>query len=272
MSLPQNIFLVIDRSRAIGSIVASLPAALDKALDKLPPTDKVAIVSGGEYPHIPAQLVQPLTADHSLLRSAIRKVADEYRKRPGNLIGGLYESMTDLDQILPLLPKDAASGQTTLVVLSDDSGATPRSSTHGWGAPPQAIHTYDSIAADLEARNIALNLLLPFGNVGSQALRNDNRLTFPMFSIMGLKLYPLESLAKTTGGLTIRVNKSNLPDSIDDLLAQISSRYMIAFTPPEKDGQMHKVHLELTSSARKRLGKSKIVTRHGYLAPDSTHS
>ncbi len=267
MSLPQNIFLVFDRSRAISSIVASMPKVLGDALDRLPPEDRIAVVSGAAYPHIGTELLTPLTVDRAKARDALTHLAEDYKQHPGNLIGGLYESMTNLHEILPFLPKDSQDGQTVLIVLSDDSGATPRSSTHGWRPPPEAIYTYNSVSAAFEERNIAVNLLLPFGNIQSQAMRNDSRLTYPLFSVMGLKLYPLESLSKETGGQTVRVSRDKLTESFDDLIAGISSRYLVAFTPPDKDGKLHKVRLVLTKSARQRLGESRITTRHAFRAP-----
>ena len=84
---------------------------------------------------------------------------------------------------------------------------------------------------------------------------------------MGLKLYPLESLSKETGGQTVRVSRDKLTESFDDLIAGISSRYLVAFTPPDKDGKLHKVRLVLTKSARQRLGESRITTRHAFRAP-----
>ena len=265
--VPLNIFLVVDRSRAISSMVASLPTVLGDALDRLPSEDRIAVVSGAAYPHIGSELLTPLTVDRAKARDALTRLAEGYKQHPGNLIGGLYESMTNLHEIVPFLPKDSQAGQTVVVVLSDDSGATPRKSTHGWRPPPEAIYTYNSVSAAFEERNVAVNLLLPFGNIGSQAMRNDSRLTYPLFSIMGLKLNPLESLAKETGGFTVRVGRDNLLQSFDDLIAEMSGRYVVAFTPPDKDGKLHKVRLVLTKSARQRLGQSRITTRYAFRAP-----
>lgn len=269
VSDPQDIFLAIDMPGALSATDSSFPENLARSLDELPSHDRVAVVAFSR-PGEADRLVQPLTLDRSLVRFALLQLAKEHASSAHGPSNRGFTGMDTLEYLLRIVPDRPTGDQSVILLISDDITGAASNSTSGWNAKPQEVHTYASVTSELQARNIAVNLLQLPGSAAERLARADESIAAPYLRLLGVRTFPLRGVVRDTGGIALSMLHEDPKESIQSIFGKMRRRYLVDFRPPVQDGKMHKITLQLSAKAMRRLGSPRISYRHAYRAPEGS--
>jgi len=172
-----------------------------------------------------------------------------------------------IEQVLRTTDEAHTHLQPILIFLYGD-----RSGTHG----DEADHILDDLLMS-SARVYGLNYgkwydvpsVVDSPHSESNGMPNDLGATrTPSFQPDwdGKAFHLVHVYSSETGGTVLSVpDPRQFGQALDGFVTELQSRYTIGFKPRSMDGKRHRLEVELTPSARKRLGKVEIRTRREYI-------
>lgn len=221
-SLPRSVVLLVDRSASIsGKRRELLVEALKRFADQLNEDDECAVLSFAEQ----------LTLDHPMaLGLAMENVALDWEEgRATALSDAVYLTLQYLR---------GAEGRPLLIVFTDGEDNA------SWTSAEALLHAVRTSEVVVYAVNVRPQQKLAPG--GSSA-RGAER---------------LEELTRFTGGrLVWAEHQEELTDAYRKILSEVSTRYLLAFTPPpDARPGWHDLRVEITGAS-----DASVRTRSGYV-------
>ncbi|MCL4795128.1 MAG: VWA domain-containing protein [Bryobacteraceae bacterium] len=242
---PLDLILLFDVSGSMKPGVAKVAEGARAALAELRPGDRVAVFA---FSNLLLRLL-PFTTDHELVHEAVERLV-----RDVPFVGGtpLRHAIHVAGHNLDMRPPEPR--RRAILVITDNRGVP-----HG-AELEQVIH--DLWRLDLVVTGLVLRMpggpsrVFPLG-VTKGARRSIHEQKY------GASMDPL---AEATGGEMLYTR--NPERDFQNLIHRLRSRYSFYYPMPEtKPGERRAIRVELTPTARRRLGRVKLHARSGYRAP-----
>ena len=249
--LPLSVLLLLDVSRSVRPIIERVGEGALGAMERLKPEDEVAVMAFATSP----KLVQGFTKDRRLTAEKIKEASREESLGRGTF---LTEALFEAAREVPNATNPAS--RRVVVVVTDNVALL--------GGDDAVRRTKTEL---LESGAVVYGLVVraAFGKI---------------FDVVTFgKVNPVEQFSGETGGEVMGADKKEVDAKLGEMFARLRTRYSLGFKPAstKEDGTLHRLKLQLTPEAAKRIGKVIVVTRQGYYyrqrvparragAPDST--
>ncbi|MGA7238157.1 MAG: VWA domain-containing protein [Bryobacteraceae bacterium] len=227
---PLDIILLFDISESMGPSIQKVASSARLAMSELRQGDRVAVMSFNTGVWTEA----PFTADLDSLGARIVQ-----RIRETRFAGGTY-ILSAVDQAAKyLLHQPAAHRRRAVLIFTDDEG---------YGSTSPKVPTRDLWDADA----VLSGLIIP-----------ADRGVAPFALTVSGDDY-VEKVAGETGGEVVKAEPPG--PAFRDMLIRMRKRYTLYYPmPPGKPGQIRKVAVDLSPSARKRYPDAAVLARKGYI-------
>ncbi len=227
---PLDIILLFDISESMGPSIQKVASSARLAMSELRQGDRVAVMSFNTGVWTEA----PFTADLDSLGTRIVQ-----RIRETRFAGGTY-ILSAVDQAAKyLLHQPAAHRRRAVLIFTDDEG---------YGSTSPKVPTRDLWDADA----VLSGLIIP-----------ADRGVAPFALTVSGDDY-VEKVAGETGGEVVKAEPPG--PAFRDMLIRMRKRYTLYYPmPPGKPGQIRKVAVDLSPSARKRYPDAAVLARKGYI-------
>jgi VWFA-related protein len=241
--LPLSILLLIDTSGSVWSFMDEMRDRTVAALRQLKDSDEVAVMGTASR----TAVIQEFTKDRELIADKIAAIDSKALGRDGIL---LHEA---LYQAAIHLKKAANPASRRVIIVVTDNISTQRIG--------QGHSEREALEELFEAGSVVCGLNI--SSLNATVLKLD-----PFYyAVKGLLFRgDINVYADKTGGIVLKTKKDNLDTRLSELIAQLRTRYAIAYVSSNtrQDGKFRKIKLSLSSEVEKREGKLAIITRKGY--------
>lgn len=234
--------------------------SLRAALEKLGPQDEVALV--GDFLGMDYEILSGFTSDRAQTSAALATVPQFVRPRNGSGKKSHDDFHSTLKEVTRLMTTARPNSQGVIVHLSNMLF-------------PILHEERSQIATNLNRGGVTYHALTyqpdKFQKVLTAIVKPVGMLLRASFT--GTPGY----LARRTGGEALRVpDPGEYGAALENIIGKLSARYSLGFTLKEDerdDGQMRRLEVRLSRSARDRIGRDRKLTisaREGYFVPLSS--
>ncbi|HEY3131403.1 MAG TPA: VWA domain-containing protein [Acidobacteriota bacterium] len=246
-SLPLSIMILVDRGGCLDPFSDSVRQATRTALGRLKPEDEVALMAFSDD----ATLVHEFTQDKDRIVSAMDRLP-EHESFGGHCFNRALDKAAQY-----VRSSGNPDGRRVILMIT--------AQTTGFAYTGPSVR---DVTRTLQEAGTVVCGLLP-RSIGQRLESGVYRAGTGLTSALRLgRLIDIAKLAAETGGEIFNEPADRLPDSFEELIQHLRSRYTIGFvsTNSSRDGKYRKLRLQLSPEAENRSGKLLIRTRRGYYA------
>jgi VWFA-related protein len=236
---PLDLILLFDISGSMRAVVEGVAAAAREGLRELRQGDRVSVMVFNTHARVVAGFTEDLDAVDRTIQDDVLGI------RFGG--GTFIQSAVD-EAALRFLHEKRSQRRRAVLIITDNIGTRTRREE----SVVRDFWEADAILSGLIVRNPAYQALHTVGIImGPQNL---------------LMQAGMKGIAQKTGGDTL--NSGDPGTAFRDAMHRIRSRYGLYYALPQaKAGTSRTVHVELSPEAAKRLPKSRVRARTGYIVP-----
>jgi VWFA-related protein len=243
--LPLSILLLLDTSGSVWGFMSEMRDRTITALNLLKASDEVAVMATASK----TAVIQDFTKDRELIADKIAAIDKKALGHDGILLHeALYQAATHLQK------SANPASRRVIIVVSDNLSTQKIGQGHSESEALEEIFEAGSVVC-------ALNI----NSLNATVLKYD-----PFFYVVKGLLFrgDVKTYAEKTGGIVLKSKKDNLDTKLSELIAQLRTRYAIAYVSSNtnQDGKYRKIKLSSSAEVEKREGKLAIITRKGYYA------
>ena len=237
---PLQVALLVDVSGSMSKLLEEMTAVAAKALGAMKPDDQVGVVVFGRR-------IVPLLEFTSDMRAAARMVQEAPMER--DVGAGTMLNNAVLDTLQWVIGQPPFAGRRSLLVLTDNRGVH-------YQTPDEKV------LRALAGLDTTLNAIVP------QAAKPPAHV--PKGPGVNPDFTPPDvfKLAAETGGEVLRADKSGA--RFIEMMERMRERYDLSIRPqPGPEGSFRRLEVQLSASAKARLGKVEVHARAGYYTTPS---
>ncbi|MCU1236172.1 MAG: hypothetical protein JWP63_4139 [Candidatus Solibacter sp.] len=241
---PFALVLLIELDNAIHPVLPNLKDKLERALRRLQPADRVAVILFD--PHT-FQMAQELTADRGEVLNALDR-ATGFRQQSAARQYSKFEALPNALLAGATHVRERLSGaRCALVVIGSDF----------------------NVVSGKVVRSVAEHLLAGAASV-SGLLKSDGQTNAAKFMVRAMTLPSMgsaraddtEYFSRQTGGEIAKVRNEDYAEALERVIGNTAHRYSLAFVPrTDADGKLHPLTVRVKAQGR----RLQVIARRGYI-------
>ncbi|HYM01289.1 MAG TPA: VWA domain-containing protein [Blastocatellia bacterium] len=243
-ALPLSVLLLVDRAGCLDPFNDEVREATLSALDRLKPTDEVALMSFASDTH----LIEGFTYDHKRITNGISRMPGHDETADHCFSTAFYDAASFMRRA------SNPAGRRAIVMI------TAETRDIGCDTGPTRTDARDAL---LESGAVVCGLI-----PSMSGQRIENGLIGGISFLFKVPSTTLTEFVEETGGETFKDKPGELDRAFGTLMDHLRSRYTIGFVSSntKRDGTYRKLKLVVAPAVRKREGDVVAITRRGYLA------